>query len=131
VKAREPRERDPGLAREASAAVAGTADVVAGAGVHPSSPVRNPWATGINSCRLEAATAPCRQVGRSFATWQKLEASPWLVRQLRFGFQLPWTSEVSHQRPRSYPLTPVDRAFAVEELVRWVDCGFARRAAPA
>jgi hypothetical protein len=38
---------------------------------------------------------------------------------------------VSYQRPRSYPLTPVDRAFAREEVVRWVDRGFAHRAAPA
>jgi Reverse transcriptase (RNA-dependent DNA polymerase) len=79
----------------------------------------------------EPTTAPCRQVGRSFATWRKLGASPWLVRQLRFGLQLPWTSEVPYQRPRSYPLTPVDQKFARKEVTRWVNRGFARRATPA
>jgi hypothetical protein len=54
VKARGLRGLLLASAREAAAAVAATAEAVAVAEVHPSSPVGNHWATCSNSCRHEA-----------------------------------------------------------------------------
>ena len=55
-------------------------------------------------------------------------ATPWLVRQLRYGLQLPWKSPPRFQRTDGYKLEPKHGRFATEEAQRWLELGYARRA---
>lgn len=71
---------------------------------------------------------PYVQVGRAYRTWAKIGASKWLVRQLRYGLQLPWTRRIPYAYPREYPMHPDQTEFAKSEVKRWVTSGFAREA---
>lgn len=75
-------------------------------------------------------TAPFLRVGESHLEWERIGASPWLIRQLLFGLQLPWISKPKIQRKSVYPLEPVHREFAEREVQRWVSKGFLREANP-
>jgi hypothetical protein len=61
---------------------------------------------------LTAMIPPFVAVGRSHQAWTDIGASPWLVRQLRFGLQLPWTRRPQTIRAREYCLSPEDLEFA-------------------
>jgi hypothetical protein len=68
-------------------------------------------------------------VGHAHSAWQEIGASNWLVRQLRFGLQLPWRRKPPRSaRIPSYNLSPADLAFARGEMRRWMTAGFYRRA---
>jgi hypothetical protein len=71
---------------------------------------------------------PFVAVGRSHQAWTDIGASPWLVRQLRFGLQLPWNRKPRNIRAREYNLSPEDLAFARCEARRWVKAGYCREA---
>ena len=71
--------------------------------------------------------APAVRVGQCHAAWTKIGASPWLVRQLRYGLQLPWQRRPPYMTPREYPLSAEDAAFASSEIARWLALGFVRR----
>jgi hypothetical protein len=58
-------------------------------------------------------------------------ASPWLVRQLRFGLQLPWNRMPRNTRARGYSLSPEDLAFARDEVRRWIAADYCREASVA
>ena len=73
---------------------------------------------------------PYQKVGAPHLEWTKIGASPWLVRHLRFGLQLPWTSEPSRQRISEYKLEPSHAWFAKEEVEQWLEMGYARTASP-
>jgi hypothetical protein len=73
--------------------------------------------------------APFVKVGRAHSAWAEIGASDWLVRQLRFGLQLPWRRKPPvSARIRSYNLSPADLGFACDEVRRWMTAGFCRRA---
>jgi Reverse transcriptase (RNA-dependent DNA polymerase) len=71
---------------------------------------------------------PFVAVGRSHQAWTDIGASHWLVRQLRFGLQLPWTRRPQNIRAREYCLSPEDLAFARSEVQRWMTAGYCREA---
>lgn len=77
---------------------------------------------------MTGGRAPYALVGESYEEWEKIGASPWLVRQLRFGLQLPWKSEPRFQGTPRYSLEPNHSQFAEEEIRRWLRVGFARLA---
>jgi hypothetical protein len=59
-------------------------------------------------------------------------ASDWLVRQLRFGLQLPRRRVPPRSaRITSYNLSPADQEFACGEVRRWMMASFCRRASDA
>ena len=74
---------------------------------------------------------PFVAVGLAHHSWTEIGASDWLVRQLRFGLQLPWKRKPpkSGQIP-SYNLSPADLGFACGEVLRWMTAGYCRRASP-
>jgi hypothetical protein len=61
---------------------------------------------------------PFAEVGRAHEAWADIGASPWLVRKLRFGLQLPWNRKPRNTRAREYNLSPEDLAFARGEVLR-------------
>jgi hypothetical protein len=68
-------------------------------------------------------------VGPAHYAWAEIGASDWLVRQLRFGLQLPWRRKPPRSaRICSYNLSPNDLGFACDEVRRWMLSGFCRRA---
>ena len=72
---------------------------------------------------------PYVAVGQAHSPWTEIGASAWLIRQLRFGLQLPWRRKTpSSARIPSYNLSPADLAFAGVEMRRWMKAGFCRRA---
>lgn len=71
---------------------------------------------------------PSTRVRRAWKTWERIGASNWLIRQLRFGIQIPWTRQVPYRQPRAYPLKELDRVFALQKIERCMSFGFARRA---
>jgi hypothetical protein len=72
---------------------------------------------------------PFVAVGRAHRAWSEIGASEWLVRQLRFGLQLPWRRKPPRSaRVPSYNLSPADLEFACSEVQRWMTAGFCRRA---
>jgi hypothetical protein len=71
---------------------------------------------------------PFAAVGRSHQAWTDIGASPWLVRQLRFGLQLPWNRNPWNIRAREYNLSPEDLVFARCKARRWVKVGYFREA---
>jgi hypothetical protein len=73
-------------------------------------------------------TPPFVAVGRAYQAWADIGASPWLVRQLRFGLQLPWNRKPRSSRAREYNLSLADLAFARREVQRWVEVGYCREA---
>jgi hypothetical protein len=75
--------------------------------------------------------APFVTVGRAHQAWTEIGASPWLVRQLRFGLQLPWIRKPRNPWAREYHLSPEDLAFSRREAQRWVDSGYCRQASGA
>lgn len=77
------------------------------------------------------AGTPSVRVGKAHAAWTALGASPWLVRQLRFGLQLPWTGAVPYRRPRAYPMGREGADFVQVEVERWLRKGFVRQATTA
>ena len=75
---------------------------------------------------------PFIAVGQAHSAWTDIGASDWLVRQLRFGLQLPWRRMPPRSaRLTSYNISPADQAFACGEVRRWVMAGFCRRASDA
>jgi hypothetical protein len=74
---------------------------------------------------------PFAAVGRAHQAWADIGASPWLVRQLRFGLQLPWNRKPRNTRAREYNLSPEDLAFARGEVLRWIAAGYCREASDA
>lgn len=69
---------------------------------------------------------PPYRVAQSWRQWQSIGGSPWLVRQLRFGIQLPWVRQIPSRQTREYPLPPAERQFAQVEISRWLARGFVR-----
>lgn len=74
---------------------------------------------------------PFVAVGRAHQAWTDIGASPWLVRQLRFGLQLPWNRKPRSTRAREYKLIPADLDFSRREVRRWIEAGYCRRASEA
>jgi hypothetical protein len=75
---------------------------------------------------------PFVAVGQAHRAWAAIGASEWLVRQLRFGLQLPRRRKPPRSAQiRSYNLSPADLGFACEEVRRWMTVGFCRRACAA
>jgi hypothetical protein len=70
-------------------------------------------------------------VGRAHRAWAEIGASPWLVRQLRFGLQLPWNRKPRNTRAREYNLSPTDLDFSQREVRRWIEAGYCREASGA
>jgi hypothetical protein len=71
-------------------------------------------------------------VGQVHSALTDIEASDWLVRQLRFGLQFPWRRMPPRSaRITSYNLSPADQEFACGEVRRWMMAGFCRRASDA
>lgn len=73
---------------------------------------------------------PSIRVGRAHAECTTLRASPWLLRQKRFGLQLLWTREVPYRPPRPYQLSRNDAAFGHGEVTSWLERGLVRPAKP-
>lgn len=71
---------------------------------------------------------PFARMGASHKEWERIGASPWILRQLRFGLQLPWTREPMYRPIRSYKLQSTEAMFAREEFKRWTTEGYARPA---
>lgn len=73
-------------------------------------------------------TPPFVKVGNAHEEWAKIGANEWIIRQIRFGLQLPWTSEPGFQFVSEYDLGPRDLEFARKEVARWLRMGYVRRA---
>jgi hypothetical protein len=72
---------------------------------------------------------PFEAVGRAHGAWAEIGSIAWLVRQLRFGPQLPWRRKPPRSaRVPSYDLSPGDLEFACGEVQRWMTAGFWRGA---
>ena len=71
---------------------------------------------------------PYVRLGQAADQWDNIGASSWLIRQIKYGIQLPWTREPSSQHTRRIRMTGEDRAFEEEEILRWVALRYARRA---
>jgi Reverse transcriptase (RNA-dependent DNA polymerase) len=75
---------------------------------------------------------PFVSVGQAHSAWAEIGASDWLIRQLRFGLQLPWRRMPPRSaRIPSYNLSLADQGFACGEVKRWMTAGFCRRASAA
>jgi Reverse transcriptase (RNA-dependent DNA polymerase) len=75
---------------------------------------------------------PFVAVGQAHRAWTEIGASDWLVRQLRFGLQLPWRRKPPRSvLVRSYNLRPADLGFARGEVRRWLTAGYCRLATAA
>jgi hypothetical protein len=74
---------------------------------------------------------PFAAVGCAHQAWADIVASPWLVRQLRFGLQLPWNRKPRNTRARENNLSPEDLAFARGEVQRWIAARYCREASVA
>lgn len=70
------------------------------------------------------------RVERSHAAWTVPGATAWLVRQLRFNLELPWTRVVPYQRPRVYPMGREDAEFLHMEMDRRRQKVFVRQGTP-
>lgn len=73
--------------------------------------------------------APYRTVRHAWREWEKIGASEFALRQIRFGAQLPWTqppSSLPRRFANAYKLSPSNAAFADAEVDRWVALGYAR-----
>lgn len=57
-------------------------------------------------------------------------ASPWLIRQLRYGIQLPWIKTRRRPYLRGYQLSEEQAEFCDGDIKRWLDLCFILRAAP-
>jgi hypothetical protein len=71
---------------------------------------------------------PFVAVGRAHQAWTDIGSSTWLVRQLRFGLQLPWNRKQSNMRAWEYNLSPTDLEFTRREVHRWIEAGYCREA---
>jgi hypothetical protein len=68
---------------------------------------------------------PFFAVGLAHHSWTEIGASDWLVRQLRFGFQLLWNRKPPNLgRIPSYNISPADLGFACGEVLPWMKAGY-------
>lgn len=80
------------------------------------------------------ASAPAGQppphvaVRAALPAWVAMGASPWFVGVIRDGLSLPWVAELPRWRPPPIPLPADVLRWAVVEVGRWCERGFARRA---
>lgn len=74
---------------------------------------------------------PAVRVGFSYRKWGAIGVSTWLVRQFRYGLQLPWIWEAPYRQPRPYPMTKMEAEFASQEVDRWIKKGSVRYATKA
>jgi hypothetical protein len=54
-----------------------------------------------------------------------------MVRQLRYGLQLPWNRKPSDVRARKYNLSPTDLEFSRREVRPWIEAVYCREASGA
>lgn len=72
---------------------------------------------------------PYQSARAAWKEWEAIGASPFAIRQLRFGATLPWTTHPSSLPPKfanAYELSPADAAFADAEADRMVRLGYVR-----
>jgi hypothetical protein len=74
---------------------------------------------------------PLAAAGRAHQAQADIGAIPWLVRQLRFGLQLPWNRRPRNIRALEYNLSPEDLVFACGQVRRWIEAGYYREASVA
>jgi hypothetical protein len=69
---------------------------------------------------------PFWAAGRAHQAWADIGACPWMVRQLRFGLQMPWNRKPRNNRARECNPSPEDLVFARGEMRRWIAAGYCR-----
>lgn len=74
-------------------------------------------------------TAPYQTVRRAWREWEAIGATPFALRQIRFGASLPWTSPpatIPRRFANAYPMSAANAKFAELEVNRWVARGYAQ-----
>lgn len=67
-------------------------------------------------------------VGRRQEEWANISASPWLVRQLRFGIHISWIRKPKRtMRVPDYKLEPTEASFVKKNVERWLVHELCRR----
>jgi hypothetical protein len=57
--------------------------------------------------------------------WEQIDASPALIRMIKYGMLLPWMGQPRLSVRREYPLSPEDHEFATQKMDRWTIQGHA------
>lgn len=70
-------------------------------------------------------------VRAALPAWRWIGASAWVLELIEAGLFLPWRAEPPQWRPPPIPLPPDVQHWAVVEVGRWCERGFARRASTA
>ena len=73
--------------------------------------------------------APFQTVRRAWRAWEEIGASPYALRQIRFGAALPWLkppSSIPRRFANAYKMTPENQSFADTEMDRMCGRGFVR-----
>lgn len=74
-------------------------------------------------------TPPFVVVGKLHNEWASIGARPWIVRQLRFGIQIPWERKPKRTiKIPEYNSAVADASVYMKEVRRWMALGFYRRA---
>lgn len=73
---------------------------------------------------------PFALVGAAHQVWERIGATPWLLRQLRYGLQLLWLASPMYQAKSRYDLEPAQARFAEKEVRRWVRLEYTLQATP-
>lgn len=69
---------------------------------------------------------PFAAIAAKWQGWEEIGASPWAVRQLRYGLNLPWVSPPKAHRAPPYPAERGKREFITIEVIRWKKLGYVR-----
>lgn len=69
-----------------------------------------------HATRVRSALQECVDIG----------APPWVLRVLKYGYQIPWLAKPPQHRRRAYPQPPADLAFSHKTADDWVAHGFVR-----
>ena len=67
----------------------------------------------------------------SLPQWAAIGASPWVLRVLKYGYQIPWSRPPPPRRCAPYPQSPADLKFGCATADSWVASGFVYEMSPA
>lgn len=74
-----------------------------------------------------AAAAPYATLFNSLAASAAMGAAYWVLRAIRFGFQVPWERMPPPSRSAGYPLPAVEALWCATEVDAWVTAGYVTR----
>ena len=78
-----------------------------------------------------AADAPYSTLLAALTTWAAMGAAYWVLRTIKFGFRVPWTSRPPPIQSKGYVMPAEQRLWSETEVERWVAAGYTSRLSPA